>query len=352
MLFSRREVTTSFLSLFATHPLWKFFDEKPAKSATFIETTQESRKAIKQGLAWLKRTEDQRGGHGVDINHPKDIGCSAMTGLAMLADGSTPSQGPHKLHLRRIVNYLISCVDSMPQGNITSKTGTQLQNKIGAQAHTFFALLFLSQIAGETGVHERVRQSVAKLTKAVVGSQRPNGDWGQESWAPTLGTVVGWMSLRSADFGGFKVGGSPEKTAEHLLDQMRNQLNQRQHWMHNLYKNATGIRVLYAMGKEKEDVSKKAFKEVVDLVKRDNTAFNQAGGEEFLAFHLITETMLQKEGEDWKNWFPMVRDKIIDVQNGDGSWSGHHCITSRTFCTASACLVLSAPNRYLPISQK
>jgi hypothetical protein len=40
------------------------------------------------------------------------------------------------------------------------------------------------------------------------------------------------------------------------------------------------------------------------------------------------------------------------VQNGDGSWTGHHCITSRTFCTAAAVLVLSAPNRMLPISQE
>jgi len=121
--------------------------------------------------------------------------------------------------------------------------------------------------------------------------------------------------------------------------------------MHTLYKNATGLRVLYAMGLEEEDVAKDAFKQVMTLVKRNQTAFNQAGGEDHLAYHLITETMLQKGGDDWDNWFPVVRDKIIRVQNRDGSWTGHHCITSRTFCTAAACLTLSAPNRYLPISQ-
>jgi len=163
---------------------------------------------------------------------------------------------------------------------------------------------------------------------------------------------MGWTSLRSAHFAGFKVGGSPEKTAEHLIKQMQSNLGKQQHWMHTLYKNATGIRVLYAMGKDNEAVSKKAFKDVIALVKRNDTAFNQAGGEEFLAFHLITETMLQKEDEDWKAWFPIVRDKMVRVQNKDGSWTGHHCITSRTFCTAAAILVLSAPNRYLPISQR
>jgi len=29
------------------------------------------------------------------------------------------------------------------------------------------------------------------------------------------------------------------------------------------------------------------------------------------------------------------------VQNADGSWSGHHCITGRTFCTAAALNVLT-----------
>ena len=28
------------------------------------------------------------------------------------------------------------------------------------------------------------------------------------------------------------------------------------------------------------------------------------------------------------------------VQNEDGSWTGHHCITGRTFCTAAALLVM------------
>ncbi len=121
--------------------------------------------------------------------------------------------------------------------------------------------------------------------------------------------------------------------------------------MHQLYKNASGIRVLYEMEMEDEAIAQKAWREVLSLVTRDNTPFTQAGGEEFLAFHLITETMLKKGGADWNQWFPVVRDKLIKVQNADGSWTGHHCITSRTFCTAASVLVLTSPYRFLPISQ-
>lgn len=318
-----------------------------------IERTRESAAAIRQGFAWIQRARRDRGGYGPEIGHGDDIGCTAMVGLAMLADGSTPTQGPNKVRLQEILNYMFTKVRAMPQTNITSQSGTQLQRKIGNQAHTFFALLFLTQIVGEAHVRRETVRAVRKVMNAVVKSQRPDGSWGRDSWAPTLGTVMGWTSLRSSHFAGFDVGSSPEKTAEFLISKMKTEFAQNQrHWMHQLYKNAAGIRVLYAMGKEDNEIVKKSFSEVLKLVKQGNTAFNQAGGEEYLAFHLITETMLQKAGQDWADWFPMVRDKIIDVQNRDGSWTGHHCITSRTFCTAAACLVLSAPNRYLPISQQ
>ena len=313
--------------------------------------TAESVKAIRRGMKWLERAEAIGGGYGTDIGQKSDIGCSSMVGLAMLADGSTPRVGPNRLKLKGLNSYLIKKAQDMPALNITSAAGTQLQNKIGDQAHTFFALLFLSQIAGETQLVNSTLKACEKLTDAIVKTQRADGSWGGNSWAPVLGTVMGWTSLRSSHFAGLDVGGSPEKTAECLIRTMKNNLN-KQHWMHQLYKDAAGIRVLYAMGKEKEPIVKSSFQKVLDLVTKGKTAFNQAGGEEYLAFHLITETMLQKEDDDWDRWFPVVRDKIISVQNRDGSWTGHHCITSRTFCTAAACLVLSAPNRYLPISQK
>ena len=316
------------------------------------EHTKASQEAIASGLAWLDHAKVDRGGYRGDIGQIEDIGCTAMVGLAMLADGSTPVLGPNHLKLQAITKYLIRQVDVMPKNNITSRTDTQLQRKIGVQAHSFFALLYLTQIAGESHLRKLTLKAARKLSAAVTAAQLSNGSWGQASWAPTLGTVMGWTSLRSSHFAGLNVGGSPEKTATHLIESMESQAAQQRHWMHELYKNAAGIRVLYAMKKDDQKVVKTSFRDVLRLVKNGNTAFNQAGGEEYLAFHLITETMLQKGGEDWNTWFPEVRDKICDVQNKDGSWSGHHCITSRTFCTAAACLVLSAPNRYLPISQQ
>ncbi|HRG79347.1 MAG TPA: hypothetical protein PL167_07035 [Cyclobacteriaceae bacterium] len=35
---------------------------------------------------------------------------------------------------------------------------------------------------------------------------------------------------------------------------------------------------------------------------------------------------------------------MVSIQNDDGSWSGHHCITSPVFCTATCLLILSINN--------
>lgn len=315
------------------------------------EWTDQSRKSVEKGVEFLMKTMHRDGGCGVDIGQQQDIGCTSMVGLALLSLGNTPVEGERAREIRSIVNFLLRKVDNMPTDDITSEVQTQLQNKIGRHAHTFFATTFLCEVVGEGYDPVPVQKALKRLVTAIQGTQH-DGHWGQQSWAPMLGTVMGWVALRAAYQCGMKVGDSPNTTADYIIKQMTTKIGQNNgSWMHELYKNATGIRVLYELEKQEDEVAERAFKSVLDLVSKDNTAFSQAGGEEYLAFHLITETMLQKGGKDWKTWFPNVRDRICAVQNNDGSWTGHHCITSRTFCTAAACLVLSSPNRYLPISQ-
>ena len=319
----------------------------------FAEFTAKSRASIRKGTKWLLKTLNRKGAAGVDIGQPADIGCTAMVGLALLSQGNTPMEGRYYQQVRRIRGFMLRTIDNMPADDITSSLRTQLQNKIGRHAHSFFAALFLSQVIGEGDDPGLVKKRLEKLTNVIVKQQTSQGNWRGSSWAPTLGTVMGWVCLRASHFAGFKVEASAKKVANHLRNVMKSRIGSRRRgWMHTLYKNATGIRVLYALGEENSAIAKKAFADVLAFVSRDNTPFSQAGGEEYLAFHLITDTMLQKGGPNWKKWFPVVRDKIIGVQNADGSWAGKHCITSRTFCTAASLLVLTAPNRYLPISQQ
>jgi prenyltransferase/squalene oxidase-like repeat protein len=76
--------------------------------------------------------------------------------------------------------------------------------------------------------------------------------------------------------------------------------------------------------------------------------FGSNGGEEFLSFMNIGEALLMKGGEDFKKWDKTMTESIARVQDGDGSWSGHHCITGKTFCTATALLVLMTDRAPVP----
>lgn len=74
--------------------------------------------------------------------------------------------------------------------------------------------------------------------------------------------------------------------------------------------------------------------------KRFVAGFGSNGGEEFLSYMQIGESLLAKGGEDFAKWDKAMTENLNRVQNDDGSWSGHHCITGRTFCTSTALLTL------------
>ena len=80
--------------------------------------------------------------------------------------------------------------------------------------------------------------------------------------------------------------------------------------------------------------------------------FGSNGGEEFLSYMNIAESLVVKGGDEWKRWDSEMTANLNRVQNGDGSWSGHHCITGRTFCTSTALLVLMADRTPVPVQVK
>jgi Prenyltransferase and squalene oxidase repeat len=77
--------------------------------------------------------------------------------------------------------------------------------------------------------------------------------------------------------------------------------------------------------------------------------FGSNGGEEFLSYMNISESLVVKGGLEWKRWDDAMTGNLGRIQNSDGSWSGHHCITGRTFCTSTALLVLMADRSPVPV---
>ncbi|HMO86237.1 MAG TPA: hypothetical protein PKC18_15090, partial [Lacipirellulaceae bacterium] len=63
--------------------------------------------------------------------------------------------------------------------------------------------------------------------------------------------------------------------------------------------------------------------------------FGNNGGEEFLSYLMTSETLLIAGAEKFHEWQDKMQGRLAKIQNADGSWGGHHCITSPVFCTAA-----------------
>ncbi len=314
--------------------------------------TPNGQEAIDRATAWLLRAIRTNGSVGPDIGVSTDLGCTAITGLALLSQGNTPTSGPQSKELRRILHYLLNVIEQEPQGAVPLENHTLLQQKIGKYASLFLVTLFMSQAYGECAQDDpAVQKALQRLVHAFARAQQADGTWGNESWAPVLGTVLGWECLRASSSAGIRIDASTERIGESLLKkvQEKNEI-EAENWMFNFYKETASLRVLYSLGYQEDVNFREGVERVLRLPRTEPRIFTRAGGEEYLAFYLITECMIKQDEPSWGEWYPMVSEKLIENQNKDGSWSGHHCITSRTFCTAAAILTLQAPNQSLPSS--
>ncbi|MGB0918378.1 MAG: hypothetical protein ACPGU4_12370, partial [Flavobacteriales bacterium] len=96
----------------------------------------------------------------------------------------------------------------------------------------------------------------------------------------------------------------------------------------------------------KSETSYKVYENAKQTAQREDvmSGFGNNGGEEFLSFLQTGEGLVIAKDNSWRNWYDDISGKMVKIQNQDGSWNGHHCITSPVFCTATCLLILSIEN--------
>jgi hypothetical protein len=72
------------------------------------------------------------------------------------------------------------------------------------------------------------------------------------------------------------------------------------------------------------------------------SGFGSNGGEEYLSYLQTAESLVIAGGKEWEPWKKTMSARIAKIQSADGSWTGHHCITSPVFCTAAVLQMLTA----------
>jgi hypothetical protein len=325
-----------------------------------------------------------------------DLANTSLVCLAILRSGSTMKAGPYSEALRKGVDYVIRNVEAAPaQGlTVTNRQGTQIQRKLGPYIDTFLSTMLLSEIDGamaDDAGQKRVTANLGKCIAKIEKNQQKDGSWNQGGgWAPIISTSIASRSLYNAQ----QKGNAVDAACLTKVDEYTrgNWDNEKKQFRANdgagveLYvaaqslEQASRAQVATVPAKPVElsvagkpapaadpapkgiaalpeataaEKAKMAEAEAVAHELRDGATkklagasfvagFGSMGGEEFVSYLNISDSLLRSGGKEWTEWNGKIKERLVKLQNQDGTWAGHHCITGRVACTASAVMTILA----------
>ncbi len=354
--------------------------------------------AVRDGLQWLSKAQLPNGGYGAGshtaqhVHDPQavkaDPATTAMVGMALLRSGVTLKKGENSENLGKALDFILETIENANTDSpyITQTRNTQIQTKLGENIDAVLAAQFLSNILERDLVgmdRKRVTRCldicIARIQHGTDSSGRQKG----AGWAGVLQSGMANSALESAQ----AVGASVDK----------NVLERSKKYQKDNYNNEDGTVktddgagiVLYSISgsvrasakearKAKADINKakaegkiaadaeinaetleeigyakgeaqkygtayKVYESAKVVAQQDEVldGFGNNGGEEFLSYLQTGESLLVNNDGDWKKWYDDISGRILKIQNEDGSWNGHHCITSPVFCTATSLLLLT-----------
>ena len=350
-------------------------------------------------IQWLIDSQSPNGGWGAgshsyqNVRDPNlvqtDPATTAFAAMALLKAGGPLKANPHRDQIMKALDRILKDIDSRPNnGRITSLEGTQPQVKLGQHIDASMALEFLTDMS-EQITDSELRSNVDKAAEICIdliqGSQNVNGGWAGGGWAPVLQSAmannalenaqgkydvdtkaiensrkyqadnVGRDGIKSGDAAGIELyavvsaqkatSSEATKTAALLPASVR-----------SAYQNGAidGVEIakeLEAKGIKKDEAERMANSYVVNETStkalQDEKiweGFGNNGGEEYLSYMLASESLAQKSKDEWLKWKQTIEPKFKQSQNENGSWTGHHCITSPVFCTAAIVQAWNAGN--------
>lgn len=355
---------------------------------------------VRKGLSWLAEAQQENGGWGggshanqqnIDPHEvPTDPGTSAFTAMAFLRAGHTVDAGVYRETVKRATDYLLALAEAAEEEGprITEIVGTQPQAKMGPFVDTALCAQFFSRSLKEVDAESKLGRRLAaardKCLRKIEAAQHEDGSWGRGGWAPVLQSSLMSNALELGRATGGDVGEKSLKRAqEYQMDQVdveTGAIVADAAAGIALYASAGNMRAVAGKAKEAENLIAEAKKDgrvdaaapidedtlVAAGASREEAqlmalgylqgeaaksrafdddllqGFGNNGGEEFLSYLMNSESLVIDGGAEWTAWNDKMHERLAKIQNGDGSWSGHHCITSPVFCTAAVTLCLTA----------
>ena len=368
-------------------------DEALRAGLEYLRKQQQSDGGWGQGGGW-RQGRDQQGGRveGANVEDPADLGNTCVSLVALLRAGDSPTQGENRDAARKAFEFICRHIEKADDASlyVTPVRDTQLQVKIGTYVDTFLAGWALSEMKGRVADEDAEKRRAAALDKVVAKIERNQKDDGSfaenKGWAAVLSQGLCSKALNSAARSGTKVSAQAldkdQKQNLAGLDVAKGDFSAPTTAAEpssagiSLYREAAKLGGLRE--KTKSNVARKveAQKRIADPAapapekaraqeelkqfaaddqasevaqkavagklgdSRYVAGFGNNGGEEFLSYLNVGESLRERGGKEWNAWKEKMQATLCSAQNEDGSWAGHHCITGRTFCTSTALLTL------------
>lgn len=375
--------------------------EESSDNMARYKTPEKVVASLDRALVWMAKAQNDDGGWGAGSHARQDIidphavtadpATTSMVAMALLRTGSTLDSGPYKMQLKKATEYLLRAVEKSNEKslNITEQTGTQIQSKLGQNIDVILTSQFLSNLLDQletSALKERVKKANGICVNKIQRAQSNDGSTAGSGWAGVLQSSFAANSLEAAaeqeidvdttvlrKAKDFQKGNYDARSGEAKTDMGAGiVLYSVSGSTRSAAKEARKVREEVARAKQEgklpasapvtaENLEKIGFTatesrgyatayEVYEsankTAQRDDvmSGFGNNGGEEFLSYLQTGEGMVIANDTEWTKWYDNMSGRLLKIQNNDGSWNGHHCITSPVFCTATCLLILSVNN--------
>jgi hypothetical protein len=368
-------------------------------TATLHKNKEMVNAALKKGMNWIEKAQGNDGGWGAGSHYnqqvtdphavPSDPATTALVAMALLRNDEHSGNSIYAVAFEKGVRYLLNAVEQTPvqATTITQLQNTQPQTKLGRNIDVILTAQFFTNYLQQSKTiavkKDRLQKALQRCVVLIEKAQDTDGGWKDGGWAPVLQSALANNALETARDAGVKVDSN-------ILNKSRDY--QKGNFDVNTNNAVTGKAagvLLYSVSSSARATAKEAqLAEVVvaqakkvgklkteDKVTKENlvkagmdnasaekavaavkirgaasvkaqdknvlAGFGNNGGEEYLSFLMTGESLIISGDKDWVKWYDATTSRLLQIQTDNGSWQGHHCITSPVFCTATCLLILS-----------
>jgi hypothetical protein len=309
-------------------------------------------KVISRGLDYVANTQSRQG-HWAANEGRYPTAMTALAGMALLAEGSTTTQGKYAENIQKAVEYLVN----------KSRANGLIGDPKSDDRYTYghgYSMLFLSQVLGEEEDEERREQLIGVLTKAVEFTgyaQTAAGGWGYVSAKDGHGfdegstTITQVQGLRGCRNAGIAV---PKKIIDNAVKYIRDctlpdggvQYSSKGGGGRPAI-SAAAIACLFNAG----DYDSEYVPKLLGYCERNlDNIQNEGFGHWHYAHNYYAQVCYREGGKKWDEYRDKVYAKLIEEAGPNGSWAQGYI--GPIYTTAINLTILQLENGTLPIYQR